>query len=189
MELVGAIGRDQDDALAPETASDEREQVPRRAVRPVDVLDDEDHRLALAETVEQDEEAIEQAGLGPFGRRLGGGLSATAGQLGDEPAELARRRVDQAVEDGRVRQPEEASKRLGDRRERQAFLRTQADAPAIEDEAAPGPGALGELTDEPALADPGLPADEHDGGRAAGGPFERRLERGHLGHPADQDRA
>jgi hypothetical protein len=163
VELVGAIGRDQDDALAPEAAGDEREQVARRAVGPVDVLDDEDHRLALAETLEQDEEAIEQAGLGPFGRRLGGGLSARD-QLRDEPAELARRRVDQAVEDGRVRHPEEPSKRLGDRGERQAFLRTQADAAAVEDEAATGPGALGELTDEPALADPGLPADEHEGG-------------------------
>jgi hypothetical protein len=189
VELVGAVGRDQDDPLVPQTTSDERQQIPRRAVGPVDVLDDEHHRLALAQALEQDEETIEQARLGPLGRRLGAGLGAAGDELGDEPTELPRRRVDQAGEDGGVRDPEEAAKRLGDRGERQSLLRAQADASAVEHEAARVTGAVRELTDEAALADSRLPADENDGRRAAFGPFERCLERAHLGHPADQDRA
>ena len=81
----------------------ERQQVARRPVRPVDVLHDERHGPPLAETLEQDDEAVEQAGLGPFRRRVRPEIAMVLEELRDEPGQLSRGRIDQFVEDRPVR--------------------------------------------------------------------------------------
>ena len=64
VQLVGPVGADQEHALGHQAARQEGERRPRRAIGPVQVLDQQQHRALLAERVEQRQEALEQARLG-----------------------------------------------------------------------------------------------------------------------------
>jgi nucleoside-diphosphate kinase len=67
-----------------------------------------------------------------------------------------RGRAGDRLQLGGVQRPGEAAQRLGDRRERQAFL-TERHAAAAQSPHALLAGDVGELLDQPGLADPGLP--------------------------------
>ena len=157
MELVGAIGHDHEDPLIAQAAGEEREQVARRPVRPVDVLHDDGHRSPPAETLQQDREAVEQAGLGPFRRRVRRDVAMSVEEFRHEPGQLPGRPIDQAVEDRPVRGPGQAAERLRDRGEWQPLVRAKADAAAFENQVAPLAGSVGELPTSRLLPIPASP--------------------------------
>jgi hypothetical protein len=86
-DLIGAAGQDQQDTAALEPAAEELHQIERRLVGPVDVLDDQQRRLApLAELVQQ---AGKQRRARRFAFELGQEL---APQLARDVIERAERR-------------------------------------------------------------------------------------------------
>src|SRR6476661_3605749 len=68
MKLIAAIRRDEDDRAFAEVVDDEAQQLQRRLIGPVDVLDDQDDRCQPAQTSEEEEHVLEQTPLaGPVG--------------------------------------------------------------------------------------------------------------------------
>ena len=183
--------RDDEQALVARVAAEEREQVARRAVRPVQVLDDEQDRRRLAEPAEQPEHALEDADLEPLGlarrervRRpstpdSSGTSRASSGRLG--PAAAAMRvGIDLAGQ---------GAERLDDRTERQAVV-AERDRAALEDE----PVRLREAwrptsATRRLLPTPASPPTSASRGLAGRGNVGRREERCQLPRSTDEDRA
>ena len=90
VQLVRAVGADDQDPLAADCSCEEPDEVARRAVRPVQVLDDEEDGARLGERVEKRQERLEDARLGGLG----------AGAAGAEAREY---RVERCAEGGRER--------------------------------------------------------------------------------------
>ena len=63
VQLVGAVAERDQHALVGEVAPQEREEVARRAVGPVDVLDDQDDRGVAAEAVDRRQQRLEEPRL------------------------------------------------------------------------------------------------------------------------------
>ena len=85
VQLVGAIGGDEQHPLVPRVADEEGQEVARRAVRPVDVLEDEHQRLRLGQPPRGGQQELEHAALRE--RALGAGLGRVElGQQRREPA-------------------------------------------------------------------------------------------------------
>ena len=63
LELVGADRGDQEDAFVAQVADEEGQQVPRRRVGPLEVLDDEHGRRVPGEPIHDTEQDLEQADL------------------------------------------------------------------------------------------------------------------------------
>ena len=153
-------------------------------VGPVEVLEDEEDGLVLAQAREELEERLEQPRLGArwIGPEEGGILPGAdggqqAGQLGPD----ARAEV---VEDvGAV--AGQRAQRADERPVGQLAL-AELDRLAVQDVRAEGARAVLELGDEPALADARLP--RHEGERRArgGGVSERSLELRHLAGAPDE---
>src|SRR5204863_2202530 len=61
-EVVGSAGQDRDQSLFRDVADEECHEVACRGIDPLDVLEDREHRLFLAEPLEESEEALEQPG-------------------------------------------------------------------------------------------------------------------------------
>ena len=97
MELVRAVGADDQDSLLSHMASDEGKEVARGAVGPVQVLQDEQDRLTLAQPCQEREEPFEQTGLGPLRRRRERGPCGAGSQLRDKTGELAHPGVQQIL--------------------------------------------------------------------------------------------
>src|SRR5688572_32044856 len=55
-QLLGAVRRDEEQRLVARVAQEEREEVARRAVGPVEILDDEDQRRTLRQSAEDAEQ-------------------------------------------------------------------------------------------------------------------------------------
>ena len=62
-KLVETKRRDREDALTPRRPDQEREEVTRRAIRPMEVLDDEHHGSLARERGEQPEQQPEHPSL------------------------------------------------------------------------------------------------------------------------------
>ena len=90
VELLGAVGRDEQHAARAQRAHEEREQVERRAVGPVEVLEDEHERLLRGEPADDAEDELEQ----PRGLAIavGSGPGLAGAELGQQAGELARAR-------------------------------------------------------------------------------------------------
>ena len=165
VQLVGAVGGEQQDALLAGVAHEEGQEVARRPVGPVDVLEDEHERLRLGQAPQQREQQLEHAPL--RGRRLrGGGV-----ELGEQ-----RREADRAPAQLVGAQPPQGA---DDRREGQLAV-AEVDAVAGEHARALFAGAGGELRDQPRLADARLAGDEHDRGPPVGGALQSGAEPGQL---------
>ena len=63
LELVGPDRGDQQDAFVAQVADEEGEQVPRRRIGPLEILDDDDGRRAAGQPVDDAEHELEQAHL------------------------------------------------------------------------------------------------------------------------------
>ena len=87
VELVEAVGQDDEHPLAAQRAGEEGDERAGRRVRPVQVLEREHHGRVAAEAVEEAEHGLEEAALrravGPLVRRRRAGQPREeAGQLG-----------------------------------------------------------------------------------------------------------
>ena len=194
MQLVAAVGEQQQQGRRLHVVDQEAEQVKGRLVGPVQVLDDQDRRGPGGQALQQRQHGLEQAGLRrrvgaepawcPASRRLGGHLP----EVGDQAREQGPPRPEQLVEGGRLPVPAEPAQRLGHRGEGQGAL-AELDAAAQQHLAAALARPRGELTGQPGLADPGLAAEAHGQGLAGAGAGERRFEAGQLGAAANEARA
>ena len=187
VHLVGAVGDDRQHALRRHRAGEEGEERPRRAVRPVDVLEQQQDGLLAAETVEEREQRLEQAALGGAGDLVRAAHAARDVDLRQQRGQLDVRGVRQVV-DRRVVIARERPQRGDERRVGQLAL-PQLDALAPEHARAGLAGAVAQLGHEPGLADAGLAGHERERRAAVGGLGERRFELRELGRPADQARA
>ncbi len=158
VQLVGAVGPEQQDALGAEVAGEEGDELAGRAVGPVEVVEDEDDGLVAAEALEQPEQQLEQP---PCGRcrpaaRSGGRRDA---ELGQQPRQLATAAAE--LVEHRVVRARQRAQRADDRGVRQlAVAELEAVAPedAVAELARPPADGVGEA----ALADPRLAGDQRD---------------------------
>ena len=189
VELIGPERADDEQPLVACVAGQECEEVARRAIGPVQVLDDEEDRCRLAEPAEEAEDPLEDPGLEPFdlaGRR--GPVIGDRGQLRDEPGELGKAGSGGGGDALAVDVAAQCAERLDDRPERQAIV-SEGDRASFEDEPPAIADGLAELGDEAALADARLSTDEqHLGvaGRCGVGRGEERLQ---LADATDEDGA
>jgi hypothetical protein len=168
-QLVAAVGGDDQDAPAGDGVGQEDDQVQGGGVGPVRVLEHQQQRPPLlAEPVEDGQRLLEQAQL-RVGGAGGRGRTRRRGQLRHQPRQLTEPAGDLAEHRRAVQRPQ----RLHQRQVRQAAA-DQVDAAPAQDGRPTAQRPLGQLIDEPRLADPGVAGDQH--GAAATG---RR--RGHRG--------
>ena len=164
VQLVRAVGRDDEHALAAQRGREVDEERARRAVGPVQVLDRQQQAVLAREQLEQLEQAVEQA-------RLRGRLVVGALRAAPEPGEdLRERGAGGRRERGerRVAGAGERAQRADDRRVGQLAL-PQLDAVAADHAHAVVAGRAFELAQQARLADAGLAGDERER-RAAGRP-------------------
>ena len=89
MKLVGSEGDEHDDARVMAVASKVGEQVERRWVRPVCVLDHEQEARAARQPAEKVEDGFEQPGLPGIGAEaIAGEWLADVTKIGQQPREL-----------------------------------------------------------------------------------------------------
>ena len=98
VQLVGAVGGDEQHALVARVAHEEGQEVARGAVGPVDVLEDEHERLRLGQAPQQGEQELEDAPLRE--RALGAGLGGV--ELGQQRREARRGAAELAGARGRA---------------------------------------------------------------------------------------
>jgi hypothetical protein len=176
VELVAAVGHRDEQALALEPPQDERQQVERRAVGPVGVLDDEHNGRGRRQPPQQLVDRGVEA-LGGERGRLGDGRPRL--RVGHQPRELRRRRAAVLAQ---------AGERVGDRQQRNR-RRLERDALPAEHERAEPFGARGELAHQARLAHARLAAQQHGPGASRGSALERALQAGQLGGAPCQDPA
>ena len=108
-QLVGAVGDERGHRLRLEEPREVRDQVERRAVGPVQVLDDQDHRTLLGELGHQRGDLLEQKGLAP---RVVGRSVGVAGQEPDQlRAEAPPRLVGAELAGEVAQQPDQGCER------------------------------------------------------------------------------
>jgi hypothetical protein len=173
VQLVAAEGQHQHDPARPQGGGQVGEQVAGGAVGPVQVLHDQQQRRAGGQPLDQPQQQLEQAPLaGLAGTSVGGRLVAP-GQVGQQAGQLLAGGAGDRLKLGRVELAGQAPQRLGDRRERHAFL-AQRHAAAIQHPHTLLAGGYRQLLGQPGLADPGLPAD-HRRQRLAGGDTRQQV--------------
>jgi hypothetical protein len=159
LQVVRPEGPDQEDPPATEVPDEEHEQVPRRRVAPVEVLEGHDKRPIRAQAFDQGEGQLEEPRLVRRSRR--GCRCTRAGQVGallprlEEPREARRDRheldrdvPEQLAELGRRELLAEGAQDLEEWTVRQA-LATQVETGPHEDSRTGLPSRRTELRDEP----------------------------------------
>ena len=115
VQLVGAVGEHEQDLRVAQAADEQRDELERRAVGPVQVLEHDQQRPVAARAGDRAEHELEQLrGLGPLARER----RAVGIELGDESRELRPRVAEQRVELRGRDLVGERAQRLGQRRER-----------------------------------------------------------------------
>ncbi len=122
---VGLVRADDRQALFARDPRQERDERPRGGIGLVQVLDDEDDRMLLAQPTEQPEDPFQRSCLAPFrgGRSAAGDRGADLDQprleIGQQPDDLGRGRTEQTGEDirrqvaqGRADRPDDGAVRL-----------------------------------------------------------------------------
>ena len=173
VQLVGAVGDDEAERLLARAAHEEREEVARRAVGPVDVLERQQHRAGASELLEQRQHRLEQAALA--GARLLVGACADAAQLGQQVGERVARARRELL--GRVRaHPARERPQRGDERRVRDLRAAELEALAQEHARIARTRARLHLAQQPRLADARLAGDEHERRPPAGGALQRAFE-------------
>jgi hypothetical protein len=178
MQLVAAVGAHEQQALVAQPAQQRRKELERGAVRPVDVLDREDHGRPGRQPVQQRPQQSEEARLR---QRLAGGRQVlkvrarrlARAQLGQQPGQIAVGRADELLEGGGLELAGESAQRRGDRGVGE-LPRAEGRAVAAHHACTAHGGVALELAQEPRLADAGLAGHEDRRRRAALGSAERR---------------
>jgi hypothetical protein len=183
VELVAPVGDEDERAHAGEPAGEVVEQLARRRVGPVDVLDDEEQAALVRRDGEQRDDGLEEPELrlrrvAERGRRL------VAAELREELGELEPRCAEQARDPLHVLAGEVVPERLDEREVRQRQLGLAARAP--EHLPVEPPRARRELAREPRLPHPGLAAERDEAALAAVRREQRVLEGEELLLAADE---
>ena len=128
VELVAPEGRDEQQPLVADVSNEEGQELARRVVGPVQVLDYEHDRPLCSESPKQVEERLVQAASCPFGSQLGG-VHRTNGcrarelerrsDRGDRVASGGRPSLGGAVTVGLLERADQWTDRLDDRAERE----------------------------------------------------------------------
>ena len=184
MQLVAAVGADQQQALVAQAPYQRGEELERRAVGPVQVLDGEDDGRLGGQPVQQRAQQAEEPGLGQRLAGAGHALAQLVGpvgraELGQQPREVPACGADQLLEGRRIelaRQPAQGGR---DGRVGQA-VGAEGQAVAAQHPRAALRGHALELAQQPRLAHAGVPAHEDRRRRAVLGPVQRGLQAGKL---------
>ena len=219
VQLVGAVGSDQQEAAVAQVADQEGEQVAGGPVGPVQVLDHQHGPALGAQALQHPEQQLEQPpllrpGAGGCGQPVEGRLAigyapppggrapdrvgapwvgAPGGsrwaQLGQEAGQLGPGLAGDQPGQGGLVQVAHQRPQGLDQGGEGHPLAAQLDTATGQHGGAGGPGPGHQLADQPGLADPGLAADQHRRRGAGGGPVGRRGQPGQLLGPADEGRA
>ena len=192
-QLIGPIRADHGEPLGPRIPGEERQDVTRGAVRPMQVLDHEHDRHPLPEGTQQRQEPLEDAPLDPrravecvgFGDARPAQFREQSTQVGSLPGAQF---VD-APDAGHLAgsdQRGEPPQRLDDRCEREPFAVAERHAPALENEPAVRPRVAGDLVDKACLADPRIAAHQGDDGVPARPTVDGVDERSQLPSTPDE---
>ena len=193
MELVGAERPDDEQPLVAHVPPQECEQVARRAVRPMEILDDEQHgptapsrpsRLSIPSKIR----IWSQSAWVPGVERSAVVTRCRGQQFRDESGEYRQGRACGGRDRLRIDVTRQRAQHFHDRTEREGVV-TERHRAALEDEPPVVAQAVRRLGHQAALADAGLAADEHDRGTRGLGRSGRRDERGELVGSTDERRA
>lgn len=189
VDVVGAVGGQDDEPAAGERAQQVAEEFAGRAVGPVQVLEGDDERALLRQPFQQPRGELEEPGAAVLVALVGEGVGAVrpaqAGQQAGEFALAAGGRGDQFVAEPAV-QGAQDRRDGGERQSVRADLHAGADG-------GHGPRPVlrrgEELLDEPGLADAGLAADHQRLRLARMSAGERGGEAGQFAGATDEHRA
>ena len=186
VKLIGPVGdNDQDPVQDLLAADEERHQVACRAVRPMSILDDQDHGPGLRQALKQRQHLLEQPRPGDSRVRLHVCLS----ELRQQPGELARGIGGQQRRHAFGAQiADKLPEHRGERREQQA-VGAQVQAATRQHPRACGARPGRELVHQTGLADPRLPANEHGGRPASAGAVQSGVQGGQMLRATHKDRA
>lgn len=182
VELVGPDRGDEEDPLVTEIPGQEGKKVSGGRIGPLEILDDDDDRSHLGESVEDPEHEFEEPDLreaivrdsprrsfiAPVARPLHRDPVRTGADLRHEPCQFATARPEEGRKRSRIDLPEEGAKGLDEGSVRQP-AGAQEKTATDEDPPARGDDAIAESLDEACLADPGLPGDDDHAGFAGPG--------------------
>jgi hypothetical protein len=187
MQRVRAIAACQQQPLLARVAYQEREEIERRSVRPVNVLDRQQQRRVLSEAGEHPRDQLEQAHLRErfTGRPLRRFQRPGSAELGHQPRELLPTASEQLVQDIRIELPHQAPERRSHRRIRKLALRI-AHAIAAQHPGAAPPRRAGQLTQQPALTDARVTRREHRAELAPRRTLQRCRHRRQLRAPSHE---
>jgi hypothetical protein len=137
----------------------------------VQVLHHPQQRRARGQPLDHPQQQLEQPpvrGLAGARRTAASGRLAAPGQVGQQAGQLLPGGAGDRLKLGRVELAGQAPQRLGDRRERHAFLAQRYAAATQHPHALPA-SVGGQLLDQAGLTDPRLPTDHRYQRRAVGG--------------------
>ena len=177
VDLVASIGGEQHHAALDEAPRGVVEELARRAVRPVDVVEHEEQSAIARPQLEQRHDRLEEPQLGLGG--IAGGCRRGAGrELRKQLCQLLGRRPELGSYVGRVPFAEVVSDRFDERQERKDELGIRAAAP--QDVAAELPRAFAQLRRETGLSDSRLAGEQDETAVASIHRQQRVLEFGQL---------
>ena len=179
-QLVGAIGADQEHPLRGQVAGQEGEGRPRRAIGPVQILDDQHDRALLPQRLQQRQQPLEQTRLTA---RLGGRARPRIGA-----GQQRRHGLPRGSGEARLLEPGERAQRGDQRQVRQIALVAEVGAVSGQHERTALARPARQLRQQARLADAGLTRHERQRGPAVGRLGDGGLELRELGGAADQPR-
>ena len=180
----GAEGEHDQDAAARRAAQQVGDELQRRVVGPVQVVEREHDAGVGAQRLQQ--RADRAVGLEALVLEAAGGGARQPVEPGHDRRQLGRLGADEAREAVGAQRRGVVAERVDGDPERQVLL--QLGGAAAEHEVAARVGTRAELVDEPRLADPGLPADRQDRRAAGLQPGERVGDGGQLRAATDERR-
>ena len=187
LELGVAIGAEQQRAARLRRADEVPEQLQRRAVGPVQVVEDEHERRAVADLAEQCGHRVEEAqaaGVSVVAVRAGlVVLAARRAELAEQDREVGGADADALAQRLERRAGRPAADHLDHRLVRRERLLVEA---AVEDVGAVVVGSLPDLGGEAGLADPGVAGQQDERMGAVDRLRPARLEHVELERAADQ---
>ena len=195
-DVLAAVGADRAHGQRAGVAGDEGDQVERRAVGPVQVLEDQHDRTRRHEPLDDREEQLEQTGLpGRSGRPeahaargAGRHRRRTAGSASTRSSEEVTQRAERGGALLGRQVPVEGAEHVHERCVRQAPL-LQVEALTDQHAGAVAPGLGAGLADEARLPHAGLATDEDHGALAALGAGVRVENDLEVARPPDERRA
>ena len=181
-EVLRSEGQDQEHPLVAEVVEEERDQVPRRRIGRLDILEHGDRRPLEADPAQHVQQLVEQPRLrlAPVQVRIAPDLrvvvdpigSVARGERGHETGELVPSPAEHARHPILADRPDEVAQDRGHGSEREIPGR-ELEAVAHEHAHVAGPSRIPELGDEAGLADAGGAKDHGDRGVAVGRAGER----------------